>query len=428
VAPDLFADAMATELAGELDRAAKLYAALVRAEPEHAEALHRLGLLEHQRGRCEQAVALLGRAIACEPRRAQYHLSLAAARHARAEPDLAASSCRRALELEPGLGAAELLLGLLSAADGDLAKAEARYRRAAELDPALREAHCNLGAMLERQGRVVEAIAAYRRALAVDPGYRKALGNLANACYRQHAWDEALEHYRRLLELDPGSGIAQHMSAALGGTTPRGCPPDYVRGLFDACAQSFEGCLLGELRYATPEHLRQLLAEVAGPDRRFAYAIDLGCGTGLAGRALRSRCQRLVGVDLSPKMIAQAEQSGQYDELAVGEQLGFLARASPGWDLVLGADVLPYSGDLADLFAAVARGAAAGALFAFSTEASAEGDYLLGRTGRYAHHPRYVERLGAGHGLALRASARRTLRLEGGLPVVGDVFVLQACF
>jgi hypothetical protein len=46
---------------------------------------------------------------------------------------------------------------------------------------------------------------------------------------------------------------------------------------------------------------------------RFGAMLDLGCGTGLGGAAFRAFVDRLVGVDLSPAMVAQASAKGLYD-------------------------------------------------------------------------------------------------------------------
>ena len=47
----------------------------------------------------------------------------------------------------------------------------------------------------------------------------------------------------------------------------------------------------------------------------FGSMLDLGCGTGLGGAAFRAVADRLVGVDLSPAMIAQAAAKDLYDRL-----------------------------------------------------------------------------------------------------------------
>ncbi len=58
-----------------------------------------------------------------------------------------------------------------------------------------------------------------------------------------------------------------------------------------------------------------LLARV--PCQGLGDVIDLGCGSGAAGPALRGRLadHRLIGVDASPDMLAKAEAGGAYDRL-----------------------------------------------------------------------------------------------------------------
>jgi predicted TPR repeat methyltransferase len=128
------------------------------------------------------------------------------------------------------------------------------------------------------------------------------------------------------------------------------------------------------------------------PGRRFASALDLGCGTGLMGGALRGRVDHLVGVDLSAAMIAKADERGVYDRLVVGDAAAMLGREPTGvFDLIVAADALVYVGDLAPLFAVVARGLASDGLFAFSVE-TCEGDgFKLEPTMRFAHSRSYVE-------------------------------------
>src|SRR6185369_15630707 len=85
-------------------------------------------------------------------------------------------------------------------------------------------------------------------------------------------------------------------------------------------------------------------------DRRFGTMLDLGCGTGLAGAALRPHVDWLVGVDLSPKMVDEARKKGLYDRLVVGDIAQFLSdqRAQEAaFHLVIAADVFAYLADFA---------------------------------------------------------------------------------
>jgi predicted TPR repeat methyltransferase len=78
---------------------------------------------------------------------------------------------------------------------------------------------------------------------------------------------------------------------------PSAAPGDYVAKLFDGYADRFDDHLVNALGYQTPrllmERVRGALAQghsaassVEGP-LMFDHAMDLGCGTGLSGEALR---------------------------------------------------------------------------------------------------------------------------------------------
>lgn len=63
-------------------------------------------------------------------------------------------------------------------------------------------------------------------------------------------------------------------------------------------------------------------------DNRWDRCLDLGCGTGLSGRAASSVCRRLVGVDLSPAMVRRAREKRVYHRLLVGEVTETVRRLS----------------------------------------------------------------------------------------------------
>ena len=70
------ASALQHHQAGELERACRIYEALLGAHPDHAEALHLLGVLRHQMGDNDQAMELIRRAVDVDPDNAQYHYNL----------------------------------------------------------------------------------------------------------------------------------------------------------------------------------------------------------------------------------------------------------------------------------------------------------------------------------------------------------------
>ena len=64
--------------------------------------------------------------------------------------------------------------------------------------------------------------------------------------------------------------------------------------------------------YAAPQLACSVLAKYVTPTAQ-AKVVDIGCGTGLVGRALRDAgYENIYGFDLSAEMVAQAVKTGVY--------------------------------------------------------------------------------------------------------------------
>jgi predicted TPR repeat methyltransferase len=237
---------------------------------------------------------------------------------------------------------------------GNLVAAADLFVQATDLAPGFATAWFTLGEVREQLGDRNGAIAAFRAAEITDPGDRNGAG-------------------LRLMRLG---------AADLGSMRPA-----YVKALFDQYAPKFDAALMGDLGYCAPA---LLLAEVvvartaAGKPVKFGRAIDLGCGTGLAARAFATIVDEIIGIDLSPGMIARARATGLYAELDVAEIVeGLGRRPDASADLMLAADVMVYVHDMAPLLREAARVLAPGGLFAFTVESHAGEDVILGEGLRY---------------------------------------------
>jgi predicted TPR repeat methyltransferase len=200
----------------------------------------------------------------------------------------------------------------------------------------------------------------------------------------------------------------------------------YVRRLFDQHAPDFDTAL-ERLDYRGPQLLREAVRRVVEP-LRFGSALDLGCGTGLAGAAFRPCVDWLVGVDLSPAMIAQARAKGLYDRLLARDMVRFLREEAAGqaqYHLVIAADVFVYLSDLAPVVAAVAAVLAPGGVFAFTVEAHGADGVRLQPTLRYAHGVDHVRAAVAAADLTCAELAPASTRTEKGVPVDGLVAVAR---
>jgi predicted O-linked N-acetylglucosamine transferase (SPINDLY family) len=189
--------------AGRLADAEAIYRQVLAQRPDHAEALHLLGVLAGQVGRTDAAIDLIRRAIVVNPGSAEYHNNLGETYRRTGQSDRAIACFRRAIELRPDLGMAHNNLGSALQAVGRPEESIAAFRRLSQLQPASAEAHCNLGVALHKADRLDEAVGAFRRAIALDPGHAEAYSNLGSTLRLVGQFDAAIAALARALELKP---------------------------------------------------------------------------------------------------------------------------------------------------------------------------------------------------------------------------------
>lgn len=245
---------------------------------------------------------------------------------------------------------------------GDAAAAADLLLQATELVPAFASAWFALGEIrADRLNDRAGAIEAFDRARDADPADRHGAG-------------------LRLMRLG---------AADLGAMTPA-----YVTGLFDQYAPRFEASLVGDLGYRGPELLRDAVLELcggAGRPPRFGQAIDLGCGTGLVGRAFQPLADAIVGFDLSAQMLTHARATGAYTRLVRADLVAGLSAEPPASaDLVLAADVLIYIRDAAPLFREAMRVLKPGGLLAITAETHSGEGVVLTDGLRFAQSEAYL--------------------------------------
>jgi len=411
--------------AGRQDKAEDIFEQLLKVLPNNADDLHSLGGVAYQLGKYEIAIDLLNKAIQNDSTRDYLYCNLGSLLKSQGRLDEAVASYRNALAINPDYAEARNNLGIALKAQGKLDEAIASYQRAITINPDYAEAYNNLGIVLKAQDKMDEAVTSYQYAITINPDYTEALHNLGVVFKDQDKLDEAATLYERILALDPTHPSAGHMLAALRGETTEMAPAKYVKVLFDRYSSNYDHHLMEKLHYNTPTLLRQALQSLFSHDLHFQNAIDLGCGTGLAGREFREMAARLSGIDLSPKMIEEAEKKDIYDVLVVGDIMEFLNNTSEKYDLFIAADVFLYIGNLGPLFTSVTTRSSIGAYLVLSTESSHEKEYVLRQTGRYAHSRNYIQSLAKDHRFIVEKCQSGGLRKEKGQWTMGDIFVLK---
>ena len=156
-----------------------MYRQVLASHPNHPDALHRLGLLENQKGRADVAEDLIRKAMAIKPGEADYQIDL----------------------------------GVVLSGLGRFEEAAAINRQALLLKPGSAEGHFNLATALSRLNRFEEAVPIYHKALALRPNYPDCLTNLALALKALGKLEASLDCWHRLLALRPSSAEAHYNCA-----------------------------------------------------------------------------------------------------------------------------------------------------------------------------------------------------------------------
>ena len=402
--------------------------------PDQPDALHLLGLWQHEQGDSQAAVASIRAAISAWP----------------AGDSVVAGVWNN--------------LGNVLLESGHGVDAVEAYRASLAIDPANAPTWGNIATLLRRLGRPDEAVIAARAGVDHDPTDPRGWFALARALIETddvagglHAHanavalgpvdgvgrdqvvrslvllgrlDDAAELYRDWLRSEPDDPVLTHQLAAVEANPearPERASAAYVETVFDTFATSFDVRLAG-LGYRAPELVVDVILRHL-PNRAAPVAADLGCGTGLVGRVLRPHVADLTGCDLSVGMLELAERRGVYDRLFRVDLVEFLRNEVARFDAITCADTLCYLGDLAAVAAGAAVALRPGGVFGCTVEALPIGSadhWTLTPSGRYAHSDRYVRAVFESSGLHVVELRRDTLRTEAGLPVDGLVMLVLA--
>jgi len=280
--------------------------------------------------------------------------------------------------------------------------------------------------MLRRDGDPEAAADVLAQTMELTPAWTEGQFTLAETLAEAGRKYDAIAAFEAYLVLDPSDSMGAAVKLALlQETAPAALPAAYLSRLFDEYAPRFEKALLEKLNYRAPQILRASLDGVQ-PMGCFARVFDLGCGTGLAGAALKDRALWLGGVDLSAAMVKGAQAKGIYDTLTVGDMSAALAALDAACDLIIAADVLTYVGDLAALFAAVKSRLTPLGLLAFTVQRHDGDGYVLGAEHRFSHSRRYLNTLAEEAGFSVELMNDAVSRQEKGSDVPGLVAVLRA--
>jgi protein O-GlcNAc transferase len=206
----LYRNALQHHQQGQLADAETLYLRILALAPNHADALHYLGVIYHQQELHERAIETIGRAIEIQPNQADFLSNQALALKAVGRMDEAIHALEKALALAPDDLDIYYNLGNASAEHEQYEAAASYYRRILQSYPQdddLKQALCyalqSMGNRFQENGLYEKARAAYQEAASLMPNEASLYYNLANAQRELGHSKEAAHNYQLAIKFNP---------------------------------------------------------------------------------------------------------------------------------------------------------------------------------------------------------------------------------
>lgn len=194
--------------AGRRQEAEGLYRQVLGQQPNHAAALHFLGLLLHQTGRSEEGLDLIEKSVTLQPGNADFLNNMGTVMRDLGRVAAAIDFFRGAVDIRPDQLAARDNLGSSLKQLGQFDAAEEIYRGTIGRNPFHVRARIGLAETLQEAGRLDEAIALFREALSIRPKDAELLYGLGVAMMEKGKLDEAADLARQAVAIAPSMARA----------------------------------------------------------------------------------------------------------------------------------------------------------------------------------------------------------------------------
>ncbi|SFH81657.1 O-linked N-acetylglucosamine transferase, SPINDLY family protein [Bradyrhizobium sp. cf659] len=178
---------------------------ILKALPDHVDAMHLLGMCAHDGRRLEEAQQLLERVIALDPRLHDAHNNLATVHFDLGNFEEARRCQERAIALKPNFAVALTNLGNTLMHLGQYGQALELHERAIKLKPDYADAFCNRGMVEILLGQVERANESFDRALLFQPRHAEAIVGKGMVSVELRHHDEAAAKLAMALAIKPGS-------------------------------------------------------------------------------------------------------------------------------------------------------------------------------------------------------------------------------
>lgn len=269
------AEGLHLQRSGQVAEAAERYRTALSLQPQHARALHLLGLAEYELGRIEQAERKIRQSISLDAQVPEFYLNLGVILQNSGRFHEAVNAYHAALNLSPQSWLSLLNLGCCLSELNHLEAASRALRQALSIAPQNAEIHRQLGRVLlksdqglaeaivafthaaqiqpcasvfndlgyaqKKCGRLQDAAHSFEQALKLEPKHTGALNNLSTVLKTMGKLSEAVAACRKAIDVDPHLATAQcNLGIALSDM-----------GLFEEADQALHEALRLNPKYAT---------------------------------------------------------------------------------------------------------------------------------------------------------------------------------
>ena len=198
-----FHKAVMLQKSGQFEKAGLIYNRILDKDPNNADALHLLGLVEHQKGNTLSGMELIKKAITLQPANIKFHLNLGRILKSTGQFTQALDCFDNALKINTDFSDAHFNKGIACQNLGQYDNAVLAYKKAIKIDPKNIEAYNNLGGLYALAKKPEKALDCLNKALTLKGDHADVFNNIGNIKKAQGNLDEAESFYRRAIHLKP---------------------------------------------------------------------------------------------------------------------------------------------------------------------------------------------------------------------------------
>lgn len=412
--------------AGKLTEAKVLYKKILSDSPQHLDANYLLGTLLAEEGDLPRALKQLNAAEIIAPQSHLIKNNLGNVYRMLGDFQAAGRYYEQALALKPEMPEACNNLAIVYRRLGKDDLAITHFERAISINPNFVEAIYNLGKCYRDHEKFSDAKACYQRALDIKSDYAPAHHDFGVCEMALNHSNEAIKHFQRYLELVPSDPFGARLKLAFlsNGDIPDKHPAQLVTQTYEKKARTWDSDVsVPEKQFLGPQHIAESIAKYCA-DSSHLSVLDIGCGTGLCGNCLRPHASQLIGVDISPHMLALAKQKKLYDELIESDIEDYLTQSQEKYDLIIGSGVLIFFGDLNPLLEKIGNRLREKGMLIATLYRSESLEISIRDNIHFAHSENHIRNAAEKNGLEVVELSQIVHEYEKGQPQAGFLLVL----